>query len=159
MHLSRRSLLLAAALPVGAGALAACGNDTPAPEPVAVRPSAPETPEENLLDEFALIGAYLGAIEEFPELRGTCSALADQHRAHARELGASEEQLAAIEPIAPSAVRRGPVITELVSRERAAADMRADSALRAESPERVRALTFICASETSHIPELRDLRS
>ena len=158
MHLTRRSLLVAVAVPAGAGGLAACGSDAPAPEPVAVRPSAPEAPEQNLLDEFALIGAYLGVIEELPELRGICSALADQHRAHARALGASEEQLEAIESIVPNAVRRGPMITELVSRERAAADMRADSALREQSPERVRTLTLIAASETSHVPELRDLR-
>ena len=158
MQLSRRSLLMAAALPAGVGVLAACGGDAAVPEPVEVRPSAPEAPEENLLDELGLIGAYLGVIAEFPELRGTLSTIADQHRAHARELGASEEQLTAIEPIIPTAVRRGPAITELISRERAAGDMRADSALRAAAPDQVRTLTFIAASETSHIPELRDLR-
>lgn len=159
MHLSRRSLLVATVVPIGAGLVAACGSDTPAPEPVEVRPSAPQAPEENLLDELTLIGAYLGVIEEFPELRGTFSTIADQHRAHARELGASEEQLAAVEPIIPNAVRRGPAITELISRERAAADMRAESAVRAASPDLVRTLTFIAASESSHIPELRDLRA
>lgn len=149
---------MAAGLPVGVGVLAACGGGTPVPEAVEVRPSAPEAPEENLLDELSLIGAYLGAIAEFPELRGTLSAIADQHLAHARELGASQDQLAAVEAIVPDAVRRGPAITELISRERAAADMRADGAVRAQSPDQVRTLTFIAASESSHIPELRDLR-
>lgn len=158
MHLSRRRLLIAAGVPVGLGLLAGCGTQTPLPQAVEVKPSAPEAPDENLLDEFGLIGAYLGVIAEFPKLRGTLSAIAEQHRAHARELGATEEQLAAIEPIASDASRQGPAITRLISRERAAADMRADGAIRATTPDQVRALTFIAASETSHVPELRDLR-
>ena len=159
-RLTRRALL-ASSIPVGTIGiltLTSCGADEPLPEAIEVQPTAPEQPDENLLDELSLIGAYLGAIEAFPELRGTLSAIADQHRAHASELGATPEQLATITPIPPAAARIKPALGELIARERAAAELRADSANASPEPNTVRALTFIAASESSHIPELRDVR-
>lgn len=150
-------LLGAAALPVVA--VAGCSSEEQAPEAVTVEPSTAPAPEENLLDELTLIGAYEGAIAAFPELRGTLSAIADQHRAHARELGADDAALASIEPITPSATRAKATLTELITRERSAAAMRAEAAAAASDAERVRALTFIAASESSHVPELQDVRS
>ena len=143
---------------LGIATLSSCGSDEPVPEAIEVQPSEPETPEENLLDELSLIGAYLGAIDTFPELRGSLTTIADQHRAHATALGATPEQLQGIAPIAPAAARMKPALAELIARERAAADLRADSANTSSDPDTVRSLTYIAASESSHIPELRDIR-
>ena len=159
-HVSRRALLVSS-VPLGALGLitlSSCGSDAPVPEAIEVQPTEPEQPDENLLDELSLIGAYLGAIEAFPELRGTLTAIADQHRAHASELGATPEQLNTITPIPPAAARIKPALGELIARERAAAELRADSANASTQADTVRALTFIAASESSHIPELRDIR-
>lgn len=159
---SRRHLLIASVLPlgvVGLGSLTSCSDQETGPEAIEIQPTKPEQPDENLLDEFALIGAYLGAIAAFPELRGTLTALADQHRAHAQTLGATVAEIEAIAPIAPAAVRIKPVLGELIARERAGAALRAETAVRSEAPDQIRALTFIAASESSHVPELRDVRA
>ena len=160
-HPVTRRTLLASSVPLGALGLitlSSCGSDEPAPEAIEIQPTAPDQPDENLLDELSLIGAYLGATEAFPELLGTLTAIADQHRAHASELGATPEQLDAITPIPPAAARITPALGELIARERAAAELRADSANASTDGDTVRALTFIAASESSHIPELRDVR-
>ncbi len=160
--LPRRTLLSAATAVAGLASvagLAACGSDQPAPEAIEIKPSAPEPPDGNLLDELALIGAYLGVIDAFPQVRGSLTTIADQHRAHASELGASPEQLDGVTAIVPAAVALRPAIAELIAREKAAAALRADSALIAPDSDLVRALTFIAASESSHIVELRDVRA
>jgi len=157
-RMSRRALLLSGAAATALLA-AGCSSETPALDSVTVDPTAAPEPEPNMIDELTLIGAYLGAISAFPELRGTLTAIADQHRAHAVELGASQEQLDAVEAIAPSAARIRPAATELIKRERAAAQMRAQSAESDSDGDFVRALTFIAASEASHIPELQDVRA
>ena len=160
--LPRRTLLSAATAAIGLTAvagLAACGSDQPAPEAIEINPSAPEPPDENLLDELALIGAYLGVIDAFPEVRGSLTTIADQHRAHALELGASTQQLDGVTGIVPAAVALGPAVAELIAREKAGAQLRADAAVVATDSDLVRALTFIAASESSHIVELRDVRA
>lgn len=160
VHVSRRALLVST-VPLGAIGLltvTSCGSDDPVPEAIEVQPTQPEQPDENLLDELSLIGAYLGAIESFPELRGTLTAIVDQHRAHASELGATPDQLETITPIPPAAARIKPALGELIARERSSAELRADSANASPDADIVRALTFIAASESSHIPELRDIR-
>lgn len=158
-ELPRRAVLVASGVgALGLVSLSACGQDQAEPEAIEIQPTEAEVPEENLLDEIALIGAYLGAIEAFPELRGSLNVIAEQHNAHARELGATDEQLDAITPIPPAAARVKPAITELIARERAAARLRADTANASDHAETIRVLTFIAASEFSHVPELRDLR-
>ena len=159
---SRRTLLSAATAVIGlagVASLGACGSDQPAPEAIEIKPSAPEPPDENLLDELALIGAYLGVIDAFPQVRGSLTTIADQHRAHALELGASPEQLGAVTAIVPAAVALRPAVAELIAREKTAAALRADTAQVATDVDTVRALTFIAASESSHIVELRDVRA
>lgn len=154
---TRRALLLgAAAVPMVA--LAGCSSEEPAPAAIPVQPTTTPAPEENLLDELTLIGAYEGAIVAFPELRGSLASIAEQHRAHARELGADDATLAGVEPIPPSATRPRATLTELIKRERAAGSMRAEAAAADSDTARVRALTFIAASESSHVPELQDVR-
>ena len=142
-----------------ATALTACGGGDPAPEPIEIEPSEPPEQDETLLDELALIGAYEGTIAVHSELRGSLSTIAEQHRAHARELGATEDDLAAIDPIPPQAANAEEAVANLIKRERRAAEQRAKAAEQAEQTERVRALTFIAASESSHVPELKDIRS
>jgi len=142
-----------------ATALTACGGGDPAPEPIEIEPSEPPEQDETLLDELALIGAYEGTIAVHRELRGSLSTIAEQHRAHARELGATEDDLAAIDPIPPQAANAEEAVANLIKRERRAAEQRAKAAEQAEQTERVRALTFIAASESSHVPELKDIRS
>ncbi len=161
--LARRQVLQGAiAAPVlgaTAVALAACGGDEPPPEAVDLAPSPTVEKSEALLDELALIGAYEGTLAIYPELRGSLAGIADQHRAHARELGATEEDFTDLEPIPPKAANAREAITNLISRERRAAGQRAQTAEQSESAEQVRAFTFIAASESSHVPELRDIRS
>ncbi len=153
-----RRVVLLGGFAAGATLIVGCSSSSEQPDAIEIEPTTPPPPDPNLLDELALIGAYVGAIEAFPELRGTLTTIADQHRAHARELGATEADLTAITPIPPSAANVRPAVTELIKRERSAADLRAESALAAETGESVRALTFIAASEASHVPELRDVR-
>ncbi|HEV8025577.1 MAG TPA: ferritin-like domain-containing protein [Candidatus Nanopelagicales bacterium] len=154
---TRRAVLIGGAVATAA-LVVGCSGDADQPGAVPVEPTAPPEPDQNLLDELTLIGAYLGAIETFPNLRGTLTTIADQHRAHARELGASEADLTAIEPITPRANNIRPAVTELIKLERAAAQLRADSTAGLEDGEAVRVLTFIAASEASHVPELQDVR-
>ena len=162
-RLARRRILQGAiAAPVlgaTAVALAACGSDEPPPEAIDIAPSPPVVKSEALLDELALIGAYKGTLAVYPELRGSLSGITDQHREHARELGATDEDLTDLEPIPPKAANAREAITNLISRERRAAEQRAQTAEQSESAEQVRAFTFIAASESSHVPELRDIRS
>lgn len=139
-------------------ALAACGSEEPAPEAIEIEPSAAPEPDETLLDELTLIGAYAGTIAVYDQLRGSLTAIADQHRAHARELGATEADLEAVEAIPPKAGSAKEAISNLITRERNAAGQRSDAATSADDPERIRALTFIAASESSHVPELKDIR-
>jgi hypothetical protein len=71
---TRRSVLVGASAAMGlfgVWALTSCGNDQPAPEAIDVQPTPAPEPDPNLIDELNLIGAYLGAIEAFPELRGS----------------------------------------------------------------------------------------
>lgn len=158
--LPRRTLLSAAVIGLaGVATVAGCGSDQSAPEAIEIKPSAPEPPEGNLLDELALIGAYLGVINAFPQVRGSLTTIADQHRAHALELGASSEELDAVKAIVPAAVALRPAVAELIAREKSAAQMRADAAMIATDSNLIRALTFIAASESSHIVELRDVRA
>ena len=161
--LARRQVLQGAiAAPVlgaTAVALAACGGNEPPPEAVDVAPSPTVEKSEALLDELALIGAYEGTLAIYPELRGSLAGISEQHRAHARELGATEEDFTDLEPIPPKAANAREAITNLISRERRAAEQRAQTAEQSESAEQVRAFTFIAASEASHVPELRDVRS
>lgn len=154
---TRRAVLWGAAA-IPALAVAGCSSEEPVPAAVTIEPTPPAQPEEDLLDELTLIGAYLGAIEAFPDLRGTLSAIADQHRAHARELGATEADLSDVTAIPPNAAKPAAAITELIKRERAAAGMRSDMALAATNAANTRMLTFIAASEASHVPELQDAR-
>ncbi|MDC3002393.1 hypothetical protein OA174_07380 [Actinomycetota bacterium] len=158
----RRVLQGAIAAPVlgaTAVALAACGSDEPPPEAIEVAPSPTVEKSEALLDDLALIGAYEGTLTIYPELRGSLAGIADQHRAHARELGATEEDITDLEPIPPKAANARQAITNLISRERRAAEQRAQTAEQSESAEQVRVFTFMAASKASHVPELRDIRS
>jgi dsDNA-specific endonuclease/ATPase MutS2 len=154
---SRRVLLTAT--PLALATLAACGTNTTDQANDAESPTTDEDQGPDLADELTLIAAYTGAIESFPQLRGTLNAIADQHRAHARQLGAGEEELAAIAATLPGSEKIKPAITELIELERAAAKMRASSAQRSTDTDNTRTLTFIAASEASHVPELIDVRS
>ncbi len=147
------------AMGAAATALAACGGDDPTPQAIEIEPSKPPEQDPTLLDELALIGAYEGTIAVHSELRGTLTTIAEQHRAHARALGATAEDLAAIEPIPPQAANAKEAVANLIKRERNAAQQRAQAAEQASEPDRIRALTFIAASESSHVPELKDVRS
>lgn len=156
-QVSRRVLLTAT--PLALATLAACGTDSTNQADDDESPTIDPGPDLNLVNELTLIAAYAGAIQTFPQLRGTLSAIADQHRAHARELGATEDELDAITATEPTAQRIKPAITELIDREREAAQQRAKSAQQSTDTENVRTLTFIAASEASHVPELIDVRS
>ena len=115
-------------------------------------------PDTNLLDELSLLAAYAGVIEAFPELLGTLTTIAEQHKAHAAALGATPETLDAVQPKAPETTKVRQAVGQLLDLERTAAAIRVEGTAATDNPENIRLLTFIAASEASHVPELRDLR-
>ena len=132
-------------------------GDEPPPEAIDVAPSP--TVEERGPSRRARTRCLRGNTRHLPRTRGSLAGIADQHRAHARELGATEEDFTDLEPIPPKAANAREAITNLISRERRAAEQRAETAEQSESAEQVRVFTFMAASKASHVPELRDIRS
>jgi hypothetical protein len=153
---SRRAVL-AAGITVGAtGALfilQSCSSDTapasssdatPSDADAAVRASA-------ITAELALIAEYERALASRSEPQ--LLAIRDEHVAHLSALDAGEavEQESADDD---TGTRSPVVVADLRDRERTAADQGRARCTQATSPELIRLLTFIAASEASHVPAL-----
>lgn len=128
-------------------------DPTSAPGPSAASASAAAA------DEAALIARYEAALasvpDDQPDLRTALSLIREQHRSHLDALGGAP---AATVPASAPATTAG-LLADLITAERAASDERITACVDARDPELARLLSFIAASEASHVPALRDLRS
>ena len=157
--ITRRQGLRALALIGPIGVLAACSNDSaPAPEPSPTDTAQPAPAEASAVDESALIARYdtvLGALPDADaDLLTTLTAIRDQHVQHRDALGGAEPQP---DPSpAPAGVTEA--LTALIAAERKAGKARIRACVSAEDPDAARLLALIAASESAHVPALRDLR-
>lgn len=164
--ITRREGLLAAALLVPAGLVAACsgGDDATA---TATSDASGSTggastdvggtlASEVAADEASLIAMYDAAIAAMPEgddRLALLTAIRDQHSAHLDALAA--EPAATDTTTMPSAADA--VIPRLARAERQAARSRIRAAEEAD-PALARLLVFLAASESAHAAELREAR-
>lgn len=153
--LTRRQGLTAAVLLGPVALMAACGSDDTAEAPTA----APERPAPALdatvaADEAQLIAHYDAVLASLPEgdsaVRATLLLIRDQHAEHREALGGGSADEPVVLPDQPS-------ISSLMAAEKSAAKSRIRSCVEATDPELARVLTFIAASEASHVPALKDL--
>lgn len=158
-HLNRRRLLqhcAGATLAVAAaGTLAACGADTSIPE--ASTTNMPAGDDLVYLDvatsERHLIARYTETIAAFAQLAPSLEPLLRQHEEHLAATGVQVPDPPTQTP--PSGLRAA--LGALRQAELTAAVERRASCLLADEPEFVRTLTFIAASEASHIAALRSI--
>lgn len=146
---SRRALLLGMGAIGSVVLVSSCGTNTPAPVPLESDPTAPT--DVQVESELQLIALYSAIAQAFPELVAPLTAIADQHRAHARALGYAADDPAEAIPAPPTARQ---ALGLLIDAEERATRERQDGCATEPNPDRVRILTLIAASEGSHIPEL-----
>ncbi len=156
-RLTRRQGFLALAALGPIGLLAACSSDAePGPSTPTAAPATISTAVAE--QERELVAHYDATITAFPELAVALQAIRDQHIQHGTALdpeSAAEE--APAPPEVPEGVNRA--IAALVTAERRASRDRIDACVEAQDAGLARLLTFIAASEASHVPALRDLRA
>jgi hypothetical protein len=158
--LTRREGLIALALVAPAGILAACtGSAEPSPPSASASAPPADLAAEVAGEESALIAIYDALLAGVPGIGDEATALLtlirDQHVQHRDALGATPAQppsTAGTAPATPAAA-----ISLLVAAEREAARSRIRACVAADEPDLARLLTFIGASEASHVPALRDL--
>lgn len=154
---SRRRLLARSAgatcALAGVGVLAACGTDGPSAG--ATTPAPMVDSGSVYLDvatsERALIARYTETIATFPQLATHLEPLLRQHVEHLAATGVDAPN----PPPQDSPRGLTAAITALRQAELTAAVERRKSCLLATEPEFVRTLTFIAASEASHIAALK----
>lgn len=157
--ITRRQLLRRCAgttLAVGAvGALTACGSTADAPS--ATTTSLPADGNLVYLDVAAsernLIARYTEIIAAHPQLAPRLQPLLQQHEEHLAATGVEVADPPALAP--PSDIRSA--LGALRQAELTAAAERRESCQLASEPEFVRTLTFIAASEASHIAVLKSI--
>lgn len=129
--------------------LTSCGSDQPAP--IALDSGTDTQGDPEAASELQLIALYVATVAAFPELEAVASPIAEQHREHARALGASvdtpQESVSVADTIAAA-------IDQLIAAEQQAARARQDACAMATEGDRVRLLALIAASEASHVTEL-----
>lgn len=154
---TRRQGLTALAVVGPIGLLAACSSSAePGPESSSQLPATVSAAVA--AQEQELVALYVAVIAAYPVLGPSIAPIADQHRQHATSLGASSSPSPS-----PTATELPETADEalaaLMSAERQAMRQRIDSCVEADEPGLARTLAFIAASEGSHVPALRDLRS
>jgi hypothetical protein len=157
--LTRREGLLALALLPPAGLLAACsGSSEPTPGPTSATAPPADLAAEVAAEESALISAYDAVLAAATVLGDEAVALLalirDQHAQHRDALGGA----AAPPTASPAPLTIDAAVADLIAAEREAARSRIRACVAAGDGELARLLTFIGASEASHVPALRDLR-
>ena len=159
--LTRREGLIALALVAPAGILAACtGSAEPSPPSASASAPPADLAAEVAGEESALIATYDALLAAVAGLGDEATALLtlirDQHVQHLEALGATAAQPAASTGTAPATACCG---DQQSSSLRSAKPPAAGSApcVAADEPDLARLLTFIGASEASHVPALRDL--
>ena len=158
--LTRREGLIALALVAPAGILAACtGSAEPSPPSASASAPPADLAAEVAGEESALIATYDALLAGVAGLGEEATALLtlirDQHVQHLEALGATAAQPPASTGTAPATPAAA--ISLLVAAEREAARSRIRACVAADEPDLARLLTFIGASEASHVPALRDL--
>ncbi len=133
--------LLAAA---GVALLPGCSSETPTVQ-------QPPTPDDQQADELALIAAYDAALATAtPKQAAVFTALREEHAAHLRALGWTDEPPASSspEPVGRAALLRA---------ERRASRQRADAARDSDDAEQAQILALVAASESQHVITLEAL--
>jgi hypothetical protein len=159
--LTRRQGLLGVLALGGLGGLALAACSSPATPDQTVAPSASAAPvSPAVADEQALIARYDATIVAFPALAAALTTIRDQHGEHLVALGVADSAPAATASDAPLSLPTDPraAIGVLIDAERSAMRQRIDACVAATDPETARTLTFIAASEGSHVPALKDLQ-
>ena len=160
--LTRREGLLALGLLAPIGLLASCSG-SPEPTPGSTSASAPpaDLSAEVAAEESVLVSTYDAVLAAATGLGGEAVALLalirDQHAQHLESLGGAAVPTPASGTAAPVTIDAA--VANLIAAERAAARSRIRACVAADDAELARLLTFIGASEASHVPALRDLRS
>jgi hypothetical protein len=162
--LTRRASLVGVLALAGGGALAACSSTSTATSSSAPGASAPGTaaasaaavaaPAEDESHLVALYDAALGLSGWPADARAALAAIRDQHIAHRAALGGAPDAPAVA---APSSTAEA--LHALTHAERRAGIARLQACVAADDPNAARTLTFIAASETSHVPELRRMHA
>lgn len=158
--LTRREGLIALALVAPAGILAACtGSAEPSPPSASASAPPEDLAAEVAGEESALISTYDVVLAAATGLSDEAAALLtlirDQHAQHLEALGGTAVPTTSSE--SPSPVTVDAAIANLMAAEREAARSRIRACVAADEPDLARLLTFIGASEASHVPALRDL--
>ena len=157
--ITRRQGLRALALIGPIGMLAACTEESsPLPGPSETATTGPAPAEASAVEESAIIARYDTVIAAFPEatpgLLTALKAIRDQHSQHRDALGGADPE--ADGAAVPTGIDAA--LSELVAAERRAGKSRVRACVAAEDPETARLLALIGASESAHVPALRDLR-
>lgn len=155
--LTRRQGLAAVALLGPVGFLAACsGSEEPDPATPTTLPATIATAVA--AREQELVSLYDAIIAAFPDLAGPLQPIRDQHGQHAAALDPSSA--ASPSPTATEVPEDADqAIATLLRAERRAMRERIDACVEAEDVGLARTLAFVAASEGSHVPALRELRS
>lgn len=159
-RLTRREGLLALALLAPAGLIASCTGSTEPPPGSATASALPaDLAAEVAAEEAALIARYDAVLAAGPGLGEETTALLalirDQHVQHLDALGGTGTAVPATAG-ASSPATQDAAITDLIAAEREAARSRIRACVAADDADLARLLTFIGASEASHVPALRD---
>jgi hypothetical protein len=158
--ITRRQGLRALALIGPIGMLAACSDDSsPLPGPSGTPTAGPAPGEASAAEESELIARYDTVIEAFPEasaeVLGVLRTIRDQHSEHRDALGGADAQ--SDQSSVPAGIDEA--LSQLIAAERKAGKSRVRACVAAENPETARLLALIGASESAHVPALRDLRA
>lgn len=163
---TRREGLLAAALLVPTGLLAACsgsddavGADGSPPAGSATGAASGSVVDEVAADEAALIARYDAAVAALPAddgRRALLTGIRDQHAAHLAALPSGSAPAA---PVDAPALNPADVLGDLARAEGKASRSRISACEDTDDPAFARLLAFIAASEASHAAELRAARA
>lgn len=158
--LTRREGLAATALLGPIGLLVACSSQGATSAVSGTAPAEPapvaDAPGEVSADERRLIALYDCVIVAFPALATPLAAIREQHRQHAAALSGTDAGVA--DAVAAPSSRQA-ALRMLIAAERDAMHNRITSSVDAQDPSLARTLAFVAASEGSHVPALRGLRS
>ena len=154
--LTRRQGLTAVAVLGPIGFLAACSSSGD-PEPPASSSLPATVATAVAAQEQQLVALYAAVIAAYPDLAEPLQEISAQHAAHAATLDPDST------PASPSTVElpetAAEAVVALASAERRAMRQRIDACVEATDAGLARTLAFIAASEGSHVPALRDLRT
>lgn len=151
----RRTLLVSVVAVGGLGALTACTSSAE-PGPTSALPS-PSALDAVVADEAALIGQYDAAIAAYPDLAAALEPVRQHHVEHAAALSPAGANPPSAPPATAAPTTDG-ALAALIAAEREAGRARVAACVDEPDAAVARTLAFIAASESAHVPYLRDLR-